>query len=67
MLYDTLSEHKNNCFVLKCELSLFDLVEDSDVFIWGQATLNHFFESFYCHRFLLQLVEDGMFAVSNYE
>lgn len=65
-LHDTLSEHKNTGLSWR-KSSLSDLVEDSDVFIWGKATLNHFFESFYCHWFLKPLLEDGMFVVSNYE
>lgn len=37
--------HCQGTKILVCteERALFDLVEDSDVFIWGQATLNHFF------------------------
>lgn len=61
--------HGWSTIILVCikELSLFDLVDASDAFLWGQDTLNHFFGNFYSHLLLLPLLDDRMFGVSSYE
>lgn len=61
--------HGQSTIILVCikELSLFDLVDTSDAFLWGQATLNRFFGNFYSHLLRLPLLDDRMFGVSSYE
>lgn len=56
--------------ILKKELSLFDLVRDNDVFIWGQTTLKHLGGGWGGLFSLFPATtgkKNSMFGVSNYE